>query len=250
MTRLTNFEPCSAAIRVAGMQSARPFCVPRSAFRSSSPSGFRPSPTSTSPSRDGSSTTTTSGSVTVSWRRIGFSSKRVYARIGAPRRSGPYSGKACTALPASSRPSAVSCAAVFAPWPARACQRISFIRCASRSSGRRPWRRGPPRRRSSRRSARRRRPSTSGCRCGRPRRRRSCRRRARGRRPRQRNSVRARWPIAFTTVSASTRNSEPSTASGRRRPLSSGSPRRISRHSTPWTRPSPRKRTGLARKRM
>ena len=37
--------------------------------------------------------------VTASWRRIGLSSTRVYARIGAPRRSGPYSGNACTLCP-------------------------------------------------------------------------------------------------------------------------------------------------------
>ena len=48
---------------------------------------------------DGSSTTTTSGSVIVSWRRIGRSETRVNARSGAPRRSGPYSGNACTPLP-------------------------------------------------------------------------------------------------------------------------------------------------------
>ena len=56
--------------------------------------------TSSSRTSEGSITTTTSGRVTASWRRIGLSSTRVYARIGAPRRSGPYSGKACALWPA------------------------------------------------------------------------------------------------------------------------------------------------------
>src|SRR5581483_8737591 len=73
-----------------------------SAFSSTKPSGARPSVTSTSWRSDGSSTTATSGRVTASWRRIGSSSLRVYARNGAPRRSGPYSGKAWTYRPASS----------------------------------------------------------------------------------------------------------------------------------------------------
>ena len=61
----------------------------------------------------------------VSWRRIGRSETRVNARSGAPRRSGPYSGNAWTLLPSRSSASARIWAAVFAPCPARACQRIS-----------------------------------------------------------------------------------------------------------------------------
>src|SRR5205085_2561670 len=72
-------------------------------------------------------TTTRSGLVTPSWRRIGRSAIRVNARSGAPRRSGPYSGNAWTLLPVCSSASARTCAAVFAPWPARACQRISVM---------------------------------------------------------------------------------------------------------------------------
>ena len=60
-----------------------------------------------------------------------------------------------------------------------------------------------------------------------------------------RNSSRGRWPIAFTTVSTGTTNSLPGTGSGRRRPLSSGAPSRISAQRTPSTRPSPTNADGV-----
>src|SRR6266545_1106466 len=89
MTMFTNFDPRRAAIWDAGTQTIRAAVRPSgadSALRSTSPSGSRPSVTSTSRSSDGSRTTTVSGRVTASWRRIGLSSVRVKARIGAPRR--------------------------------------------------------------------------------------------------------------------------------------------------------------------
>src|SRR5680860_706279 len=50
---------------------------------------------------------------------------RVKATIGAPERSGPYSGKAWKCRPRSTASSATILAAVTAPWPPRACHRIS-----------------------------------------------------------------------------------------------------------------------------
>ena len=73
------------------------------------------------------------------------------------------------------------------------------------------------------------------------------RRPARPRRPPRaasRNSSRGRWPIALTTVSTGMTNSLPGTGSGRRRPLSSGAPSRISAQRTPSTRSSPTNRDG------
>jgi hypothetical protein len=60
-------------------------------------------------------TTTRFGLVTESWRRIGAEEARVYARSGAPRRSGPYSGKACAYDPLRRKAIARIWAAVFAP---------------------------------------------------------------------------------------------------------------------------------------
>jgi len=76
MTRFANFEPRSADKREAGTQVTRASSAV-SAFRSRRPSG--PSPANASPSvrSDGSRTTTTSGSVIESCRRIGRSSMRV-----------------------------------------------------------------------------------------------------------------------------------------------------------------------------
>ena len=59
------------------------------------------------------------------WISMGSSLMRVNALIGAPMRSGPYSGMACMYWSAESAVSATTLAAVTAPWPARACQRIS-----------------------------------------------------------------------------------------------------------------------------
>src|SRR5665213_866640 len=103
ITRFTNFDP--AARRSAGTQrTSRPASSAgtRSPFRSTKPLAARPSATSTSLKIDGSSTTTTFGCSIESCRRIGASSTRVYARNGAPLRSGPYSGNAWTLLPACS----------------------------------------------------------------------------------------------------------------------------------------------------
>ena len=56
------------------------------------------------------------------------------------------------------------------------------------------------------------------------------------------------WPMAGITVSTSITNSEPGIGSGRRRPLSSGSPSCILTHSMLLTRPfSAMIRTGLVR---
>jgi hypothetical protein len=58
-----------------------------------------------------------------------FGLMRVNALMGAPMRSGPYSGIACMYWSEPSAVSATSLAAVTAPWPARACQRISVSCC-------------------------------------------------------------------------------------------------------------------------
>ena len=153
MTMFTKPEPRPAARRVAGTHSTS---TPASsggavsAFTSTRPSVARPSATPASPTSDGSSTTTRSGSVTESWRRMGRSEMRVNARSGAPRRSGPYSGNACTPLPSRSSASARIWAAVLAPCPARACQRISVssrIATTPRGWRRRAWPRAQPGRR-------------------------------------------------------------------------------------------------------
>ena len=47
--------------------------------------------------------------------------------MGAPIRSGPYSGNPCTYLPVLKAASASSSDAVFAPWPPRPCHLISTI---------------------------------------------------------------------------------------------------------------------------
>ncbi len=56
---------------------------------------------------------------------MGSSLTRVKATMGAPERSGPYSGKAWKYLPWPRASSATILAAVTAPCPPRACQRIS-----------------------------------------------------------------------------------------------------------------------------
>ena len=56
---------------------------------------------------------------------IGSSLTRVNATIGAPERSGPYSGNAWKYLCWPRASSATILAAVTAPWPPRPCQRIS-----------------------------------------------------------------------------------------------------------------------------
>ena len=48
-------------------------------------------------------------------------------RMGAPMRSGPYSGKPWTYLPVLNAASASSSDAVLAPWPPRPCHRISTM---------------------------------------------------------------------------------------------------------------------------
>ena len=68
---------------------------------------------------------TTSGFSMLQWISIGTELMRVNALIGAPMRSGPYSGIACMYWSAESAVSATTLAAVTAPCPARACQRIS-----------------------------------------------------------------------------------------------------------------------------
>ena len=200
-----------------------------SPFNSTKPSGARPSATPASCTSDGSSTTTTSGCVIESWRRIGTSSTRVNARSGAPRRSGPYSGKRLDALAGAQQRRARELrrrlrALAGARVPADLCH----AQPRPRTRGRRARRASPralPRRRSRRRLSRRRRRSTSGsslrpvigsttiapCSTSSP-------------SIHARNSARGRWPIALTTVSARRRNSEPGIPCGRLRPLSSGSP--------------------------
>src|SRR5665647_3906913 len=56
---------------------------------------------------------------------MGASLTRVKATMGAPERSGPYSGNAWKYLPWPRANSATILAAVTAPWPPRPCQRIS-----------------------------------------------------------------------------------------------------------------------------
>ena len=66
------------------------------------------------------------------WTVLRSELMRLYAVMGAPMRSGPYSGKPWTYLPVLNAASASRSEAVFAPWPPRPCQRIStmsFMRC-------------------------------------------------------------------------------------------------------------------------
>ena len=106
------------------------------------------------------------GCVIASWRRIGLSSMRVYARSGAPRRSGPYSGNACTLLPSCRSARRVELRRGLRALPGARVPADLFHAQPSRASrGRRARRaspREPPRRRSRRRSSRRRPRSTSG----------------------------------------------------------------------------------------
>ena len=81
----------------------------------STPSDFRPSVTSTTSSSDSSSTITTSGNSMLLWISIGSSLMRVNALMGAPMRSGPYSGMACMYWSADRAVSATTLAAVTAP---------------------------------------------------------------------------------------------------------------------------------------
>ena len=90
------------------------------------PSSGIPSVTSTISRRVGSRTTTTFGDSTGSCLVIGSSDILVNPRIGAPRRSGPYSGKPCPYLPALIAAEARNVAAVLAPWPPRPCHLISM----------------------------------------------------------------------------------------------------------------------------
>ncbi len=81
--------------------------------------------TLTTLSSDGSSTTTICGCSIPEYTWMGSSLTRVKATMGAPERSGPYSGNAWKYLPWPRASSATILAAVTAPWPPRACQRIS-----------------------------------------------------------------------------------------------------------------------------
>ena len=56
------------------------------------------------------------------------------------------------------------------------------------------------------------------------------------------------WPTAGITRSTSRVNSEPGTGTGQKRPPASGSPNSVFWATSPWTRPSPRRRTGRVRK--
>ena len=249
MTMFTKPEPSAAREARGRARSARRRRRARPArsspLKSTNPSGASPSATPASWTSDGSSTTTTSGSVTESWRRIGSVRD---ARERAQRRAAPLGPVLRERLHALARRAAA---------PARGSgQRSSRPGRRARASGSRscPFiaatRRAPRRRASPRATAWTTlappltaspaakifgfevRPSSSTA------------------SSRARNSSRGRWPIALTTVSTGMTNSLPGTGSGRRRPLSSGAPSRISAQRTPSTRSSPTNATGLVRKRI
>ncbi len=124
----------SSAMPEASTQATLPPTIPR-ALRIISggsqllmmtvPPSTIPSMTSTTSKRLSSRMMTMSGFSMLQWISMGSALMRVNALIGAPIRSGPYSGIACMYRSCSSAVSATSFAAVTAPWPARACQRIS-----------------------------------------------------------------------------------------------------------------------------
>ncbi len=91
------------------------------------PPSWRPSATLTMSSRLGSRTMTTLGVEIFSRTRICFSSTRMKATTGAPRRSGPKLGKAWAKWPSFMAALATSSAEVTPPWPPLPCNRISSI---------------------------------------------------------------------------------------------------------------------------